>query len=404
MGANIVRAFGAHRMHAIIIARKYAKTLRDGWASFDFIQDHWLTRESPRRRFYAAEPFLCFQRANVSSLLGHHVPDRGGSEWGQPGSAIYRFWNPDAGRQKKTYPLKCGGSKRFIDVGEKDAFNGAAIDTPLGRLCVVRGNARGTLKYIWTNDRRDSAPPIQLPISCNDDPRLIWHGGKLLMSTNFWWGAWEGNRIELREITIDKDRRVTLRELVKFTPDRMWPGYVAPTHEKNWAPFSREGKLLYVYSISPHRILEVDLKSGRASIAAETLTASCQWGLSGMSEMRGNAPPVRLADGSYLSTFHVRDEKASYYTGFYRFAGEMPFEVLSMSREPVLWPEDSDGECWRSGPAWKLIFVQSMDIVGDVIRLTGGDNDHSVMEAVLPKKMVLEGLRPLGTSTLGWTD
>jgi hypothetical protein len=46
MGANIVRAFGAHRMHAIIIARKYAKTLRDGWASFDFIQDHWLTRES----------------------------------------------------------------------------------------------------------------------------------------------------------------------------------------------------------------------------------------------------------------------------------------------------------------------------------------------------------------------
>ena len=271
---------------------------------------------------------------------------------------------------------------------------------------MFRGNDNGVLKYRWLQDeewsdksRSDWIEPRRLPIICNDDPRLIYHGGRIYMSTNFWWGAWEGNQIELRELTIDPAGNVRLHDVAKFRSDRpLWPGYVKPKHEKNWAPFSHDGRLLYVYSINPHRILEVNLATGTASLIHETKIDRDPWSIVGGQGMRCNAPPVRLDDGTYLSTFHVRNLAGAYWTGFYRFAGEAPFQILSMSREPVLWPEDSDGTCTRSGPGWKLLFVQGMEIIGDTLCLWGGDNDHSVMTADLSLSVAIDSLAPPTTA------
>jgi hypothetical protein len=391
-GRNLVRAMGAHRMHCIIVARHYADPLLRIWESWAHVrnttlpQDHALTEQSGRRRFYAAEPFLCFQSANVSNLLGHHVPDRGGSGGWQTGISIGRP-DPEIERYDRTWPLRCGGQKRFIDVRERDAFNGTCIDTPAGRLLVFRGDALGTIKYRWLDGEANT---FQLPLNCNDDPRLAWHQNRLYLSTNYWWGRWAGGRMELREIEID-DRHIKLGAAAKFDVVGNWPGYTKPEHEKNWVPFSHAGKLLYVYSINPHRILEVDLAGKSVSLLCETTASTIPWPIMDGSELRCSAPPVLLPSGEYLSTFHVRREK-DYWTGFYTFEATAPFRVTAMSCTPVLWPEDSDGVCWRNGNM-RLLFVQGMELRGDTLRLWGGDNDHSVMMADIPLAAAVASLR-----------
>ena len=136
-GKGILRALGAHRMHCIIISPQFAPKLRELWDHYDYINDHLLTDISSRQKFYASDQYLCFQQANVSNLLGHYVGDRGGEDWS--GSMGVSRPDPDDIRYHKTYPLKCGGTKRFINVGGTAGIQ-RGVDSNAARptVCVSR--------------------------------------------------------------------------------------------------------------------------------------------------------------------------------------------------------------------------------------------------------------------------
>jgi hypothetical protein len=122
--------------------------------------------------------------------------------------------------------------------------------------------------------------------------------------------------------------------------------------EKNWSPFRwepvgrpHEEKLMMVYSIHPHKILEVDPDGGDARFLCSTPAAPVVqlfhkygWDPRGA---HGGAGVVSLKNpdgGSYfLSVFHHitdwRDgEECEYFNFPYKFASEPPFQILEVGR------------------------------------------------------------------------
>jgi hypothetical protein len=301
------------------------------------------------------------------------------------------FESPTPQRYASPIILYNGAEKWYIDVGEQHAHNGTLRRTPSGWLCVHRGGDVRTLRVLRLNDdftpRRETK--ATLPIVQNDDPRIIDHAGATYLSTAYWWNHWSGFRMELRRVINADAGNIELVDVAKFEHIDNWPGYIKPAFEKNWAPFSHDGRLLYVYSVSPHRILEFNPNTGKVALIHET-DPCVRWSIAGASESRLNAPPVLLADGTYLSTFHVRDAKG-YYTGFYRFEACPPFNIIEVSAEPYLLPEDSDGTSWRNQNL-QVLFIQGMDVADNVLTLFGGDNDHSVIAVRCDLRRVLNSL------------
>lgn len=120
--------------------------------------------------------------------------------------------------------------------------------------------------------------------------------------------------------------------------------------EKNWSPFRWEPighphdeKLMMVYSIHPHRILEVDPDGGEARFLCSTpavpvvqLFHKYGWDPRGA---HGGAGVVALKDpdgGPYfLSVFHhITDwrDGEEYFNFPYKFASEPPFQILDVGR------------------------------------------------------------------------
>ncbi len=111
------------------------------------------------------------------------------------------------------------------------------------------------------------------------------------------------------------------------------PGVPTGQWQKNWQWFSHGGRRYAVYSVAPHRVLEVD--GDRAEWAHECPTRF-QWR---GGEMRGGATPYRL-DGEYWCFFHDkvrgRTGRLLYRTGLYTFAAEPPFRPLRYVPDPIL--------------------------------------------------------------------
>ena len=275
--------------------------------------------------------------------------------------------------------------KTVIDVGQRHAYNAASILTPQGRLIVFRGGDGESLWYGWLDDAWElRAGPYKFDVWHNDDPRLLWHEGHLCLSTCYWWDGWRRCRSELRTLNIHRER-LDISAEAKF---HRVQGLPPQLHEKNWIPFSHAGKLMYVYSIHPHRILEVNGIGGRLS--AQTSPTTLPWQIPG--DLRGSTNPVLIGD-EYLSTFHVRDGK-DYFHGFYRYRARPPFEITAMSAEPFAGPDDSAGVCWRNNNL-RLLFLQSMEVAGGTLTLVGGDNDQAAIRLDMPLSEVLAKLQPV---------
>lgn len=296
-----------------------------------------------------------------------------------------------------------GGSKEFIDAGENRAYNGSLLPTCHGDLLVFRSSNPHGIKYRWLNL---SDQPCHVLLSTKQrDPRLVIHCGRLYMTVSFTvTDDARSEHMELYELRVapayDNRQLPTLqpRLVTKFaTAHSLWPGYQRMPLEKNWVPFSHDGRFMLVQSILPHRVLEVNLTTGQIAQVYESTPASSDfpWPLRGHWGFgwRGSSPPWRLADGSYLSTFHAKDEAMQYAAAFYRFAGEPPFEIMAMDREPALVPADS-AQCGgtRQGCTARIIFVSSMHLTADSIHLYGGDSDRYVVHMALPLAPVLARL------------
>jgi predicted GH43/DUF377 family glycosyl hydrolase len=116
--------------------------------------------------------------------------------------------------------------------------------------------------------------------------------------------------------------------------------------EKNWMPFSIGDRQFFVYSIKPHRVLEV---VGSDVITVYETPNNFPW--SGR-HLRGGAPPVLLGDrfGVWIHGCVAPPQKPTdrweqnrvYNVGYYEFESKPPFRIIRQSPDPLLWAKEHE--------------------------------------------------------------
>jgi hypothetical protein len=287
-----------------------------------------------------------------------------------------------------------GALIRCIDVGRPGGFNGTEIHLPNGnRLLIFRHEHGDRLHYLVTEADGGSLAG-DLGLSGNIDPRLTIFRGNVYLTTAFATRGHATCQVELRTVHFDGESLHPILSVVgKFDTVHGWPGYLKPRHEKNWAPFSQGGRFFFVHRIRPHRVLELEHGQGVVKLAYESELGNVAcWGPNVSScDLRSNAPPVQLTDGSFLSTYHFV-LAGGYYTGFYRFGGVPPFRPLSFTT-PLLTPDDAEKPI-RSNQNRRCLFINGMivDETKDVVTLWGGDSDCRVINVEAPLSTILRNM------------
>lgn len=108
--------------------------------------------------------------------------------------------------------------------------------------------------------------------------------------------------------------------------------------EKNHSYFDYSGVAHAVYSIAPHRVLQIE--GNQSTWAYETPTPAAWFG----GELRGGATPVRVGD-EFWSFIHGRANyqgRTSYNIGLYTFSAEPPFEARRIIPHPIQWASHAD--------------------------------------------------------------
>lgn len=212
---------------------------------------------------------------------------------------------------------------------------------------------------------------LQFRFGGGTDPRLVWVGRKLLMV----YSALGANNVDciMGGVIMDLDVSKKFIEPARF---RISPP--SPTRQKNWMPFVSGGRIMLISSVNPHEIYELqEFRDGKCPLVSESPWKS-PWIDSQI--MRGNAPPVQLADGNWLGTFHTvtKDGKMHYYdNGCYVFSGKPPFNVLRCANRTYLKAEDAIEPHFRKAGLITVAYPVGMVRQDNRLLISYGDNDSS---------------------------
>ncbi len=110
--------------------------------------------------------------------------------------------------------------------------------------------------------------------------------------------------------------------------------------EKNWTFFEHNGKLMFVYHMNPHTVVEMDLNGNIITEYKTHFDIKSKWKFG---EARLSTNPI-YKNGYYHSFFHshilLREGHfitKMYFMGYYKFKAEPPFEIVEITEEPILW-------------------------------------------------------------------
>lgn len=166
--------------------------------------------------------------------------------------------------------------------------------------------------------------------------------------------------------------------------------------QKNWSPFEWQGNLLLSYTINPHEILSLNLTKGTCKNIFST-EKSIPWKYG---TLRGSTP-AQLVDGEYLAFFHSgtilsstcsdRMELWHYFMGAYTFSADPPFELTSISQDPI----DTKGFYTYSYYLKRVIYPGGFVIEDDRLYLALGKDDNEVWIATLDLNDLKKSMIPL---------
>ena len=301
--------------------------------------------------------------------------------------------------------------RKRIDIGKNDAFNASWIDTRFGRLLIYRYGTEGdhgstSLHYCFLDEDWDVLNNHHnLLLKECQDPRFVEHAGELYIAVCHK-VVLDGSfryQMGLHSLSVMDEKVVTARRIGLFDGIGNWAGYKRGDRERNWIPFSNDGHMYMIYSVNPHRILEVDVKTGAVSLVYSSEYRDCAWPKKYGEVLRLSTNVVLMNDGTYLGSFHTRfmtrnpHPPSHYYTGFYRFSRNPPFEVLEVSKQPLILPTD----CYKPNTRFNCmdlaVFPLKLEVNEGqgVVRVVGGDSDHYVVAIDMPLKDVVGSLVPV---------
>lgn len=114
------------------------------------------------------------------------------------------------------------------------------------------------------------------------------------------------------------------------------------TVEKNWTYFTYNNRLMCVYKMYPHTVVEFDWDGRMIAEYKSYFDTNKVWKFG---ECRGGSNPI-YKDGYYHCFFHSSIHwdkwKRRYFMGYYKFKSEPPFDIVEMSEKPILWGNTSD--------------------------------------------------------------
>lgn len=112
--------------------------------------------------------------------------------------------------------------------------------------------------------------------------------------------------------------------------------------EKNWTFFVYQDKLMCIYKLSPHTVLEFDWNGDLLTeyITHNPFQSNWKYGIP-----RGGTNPI-YKDGYYISFFHSHiywgNGKRRYFMGYYKFNSVPPFNIIETPNKPILWGNEKD--------------------------------------------------------------
>lgn len=102
--------------------------------------------------------------------------------------------------------------------------------------------------------------------------------------------------------------------------------------QKNWAPFLHDDRLMFVYSVQPHIVLNCDEQSGLCEIAHSVHTDLP------VQDLRGGTN-LHLVNGTYVGFLHTT-KPLQYDTYLYAFSATPPFQPVSFLDQQIFWARD----------------------------------------------------------------
>lgn len=112
--------------------------------------------------------------------------------------------------------------------------------------------------------------------------------------------------------------------------------------EKNWTFFVYKDKLMCIYKLYPHTVLEFDWNGNLLTeyITHNSFQTDWKYGIP-----RGGTNPI-YKDEYYISFFHSHiywgNGKRRYFMGHYKFNSVPPFDIIETSNKPILWGNEKD--------------------------------------------------------------
>ncbi len=176
-------------------------------------------------------------------------------------------------------------------------------------------------------------------------------------------------------------------------------------YEKNWMPFIYQDNLYFVYSISPHRILKPNLKTGECEFVYRTFP-NINWDFG---ELRGGSPAI-ISGGEYLAFFHSMVDAASmhsegkktlhYFMGAYTFSSEPPFQITKISPQPIVSKGFYEGKHRRVewGEPRRVIYPAGFIQDENYVWVAYGRNDCEAWIAKIDKQGLIDSLVPVSSN------
>ena len=112
--------------------------------------------------------------------------------------------------------------------------------------------------------------------------------------------------------------------------------------EKNWTFFVYNDRLMCIYKLSPHTVLEFDWNGNLLTeyITHNSFQSNWKYGIP-----RGGTNPI-YKDGYYISFFHSHiywgKGKRRYFMGHYKFNSVPPFDIIETSNKFILMGSEKD--------------------------------------------------------------
>jgi predicted GH43/DUF377 family glycosyl hydrolase len=295
------------------------------------------------------------------------------------------------------------------------AFNPGVIDLGERYLLVARQKAESFLHYIGLkikgkrrnvivcteldhNFKQLTKSKLLIPSILDNqkvtDPRLFKHNGRVYMT---YCDHSKGGSIQMLAQLEKKKEQWSAPKSIPLSfadADQYYDKELVQRGiEKNWMPFSMNGKAYAVYLLEPDKIvLELNLETGICTLASKEVNEL----MDQFSPLRGGTPAAfDRESNSFISLYHINYpgrasftniKKAVYIAGAYSFTNAMPFKILSKSKGPLYQKQLYQNKT-------KIVFPTALIRKGEHYLMFYGEDDKRIKVAFINRNKLLKTMK-----------